>query len=61
MHNYTINELEEMVFSRSKAYNDSEAFANCLDFIKQVNMPMYKQELYREAIACGAIEETEDE
>ena len=55
LYNYTISELEEMVFNHSKAYESSEAFAMCLDFIKQVNMPMYKQELYREAIACGAI------
>jgi hypothetical protein len=55
-HEYTIKELEQIVFNRSLCYTNSEAFQMCLDFIKQVNYPMYKDMLYKEANACGGLD-----
>ena len=55
-HNYTIEELEEIVFERSRCYADSDAFQCCLEYVKKTNVPMYKDMLYKEAIACGGID-----
>ena len=55
-HEYTIKELEKIVFNQSRCYMDSEAFQSCLAYIKQVNYPMYKDMLYKEAIACGGLD-----
>lgn len=54
-HNYTIKELEDIVFNRSRNYKNSEAFQSCLEYVKKTNYPMYKDMLYKEAIACGGI------
>lgn len=54
-HNYTIKELEDIVFNRSRNYKNSEAFQSCLEYVKKTNYPMYKNMLYKEAIACGSI------
>lgn len=56
INNYTIEELENIVFNNSYCYRDSDAFQGCLDFIKEVNYPMYKDMLYKEAIACGGLD-----
>ena len=55
-HYYTIKELEDIVFNRSKCYEDSEAFQSCLEYVKKTNYPMYVDMLYKEAIACGGID-----
>lgn len=54
-HNYTIKELEDIVFNRSRNYKNSETFQSCLEYVKKTNYPMYKDMLYKEAIACGSI------
>lgn len=54
-HDYTIKELEDIVFNHSRCYKDSEAFQSCLKYVKKTNYPMYKDMLYEEAIACGGI------
>ena len=56
-HDYTVAQLEKIVFNQSRCYSDSEAFQTCLDFIKEVNYPLYKDVLYKEAIECGGINE----
>ena len=55
-HDYTISELEQIVFNQSKCYADSEAFQSCLEFVRKTNMPMYKDMLYKEAVACGGLD-----
>ena len=55
-HEYTIKELEQIVFNRSRCYADSEVFQSCLAYIKQVNYPMYKDMLYKEANSCGGLD-----
>ena len=55
-HDFTVKELEHLVFNRSKCYADSEAFRQSLDFIKEVNHPLYKDLLYKEAIECGGLD-----
>lgn len=54
-HDYTIKELEDIVFNRSRNYKNSEAFQSCLEYVKRTNYPMYKDMLYKEAIACSDI------
>lgn len=54
-HDYTIKELEDIVFNHSRNYKNSEAFQSCLDYVRKTNYPMYKDMLYKEAIACGGI------
>ena len=54
-HDYTIKELEDIVFNHSRNYKNSEAFQSCLEYVKKTNYPMYKNMLYKEAIACGDI------
>lgn len=57
MDKYTIEELEQMVKNQSRCYQDSDAFQAALEFIKPISEYKYKQYLYKEAIACGAIDE----
>ena len=59
-HNFSINQLEEIVFNQSRCYADSEAFQICLNFVKKVNQPLYKDMLYKEAIACGGLKIKEE-
>ena len=34
-HDYTIKELEDIVFNHSRCYKDSEAFQSCLEYVKK--------------------------
>ena len=54
--NYTIEELEDIVFNVSKCYNDSVAFRVCLEQLKHSNIILYKDMLYREALDCGGLD-----
>lgn len=56
-HDFTVKELEQLVFNHSKCYADSEAFQQSLDFIKEVNHSLYKDLLYKEVIEGGLIED----
>lgn len=38
-HDYTIKELEDIVFNRSRNYKNSEAFQSCLDYVKKNKLP----------------------
>ena len=55
IHDFTIEELEDMVFHISKCYEDSESYQLSLAYIKKCNVPLYKNLLFMEAVACGAI------
>lgn len=52
---YSIKELEEIVFNHSLSYNNSTAFQLALKSIKQVNYPMYKELLYKECEEIGLL------
>lgn len=54
-HNYTIAQLEEIVANHSLSYLNSGAFRSCLTFVKQTNYPMYKDMIYKEAVATGKL------
>ena len=56
IHEYTIKELEQIVFNRSLAYENSTAFQQSLEFIKKVNYPMYKDLLYKECEEMGCLD-----
>ena len=54
MEDYTLRELEELV-KQSRCFQDSIAFQSALFFIGISNKVKYKELLYRECKACGAI------
>ena len=56
IHDYTISELEQIVFNQSKCYADSVAFQICLEAIKKLSPVLYKDVLYKEALACGGLD-----
>lgn len=56
IHEYTIKELEQIVFNHSVTYMNSTAFQQSLVFIKQVNYPLYKDLLYKECEEMGCLE-----
>ena len=53
---YSVEELEQIVFNQSKCYEDSEAFQESLHFLKDVNHSLYRHLLYKEAVACGGLD-----
>ena len=52
-HLFTIEQLEGAVFKHSKCYEDSIAFQLALEYIKKTNIVLYKDLLYKEALAGG--------
>lgn len=56
IHEYSVKELEQIVFNHSLSYTNSTAFQQSLDFIKQVNYPLYKDLLYKECDEMGCLD-----
>lgn len=52
---YTIEELEELVFTKSVPYRDSTAFQSALAHIKDTDIEIYKTLLYTECNEMGMI------